>query len=343
MPILSSVMWNGIATTGIYNGVQVWGGSAPTVYNITLQTDGHGTISADALSGYTDDVITLSQTANSNYTFSNYTITGATLTGSQFRIENSDVTAQANYTQNVYTLTLQNDGHGTIAASKTTGHAGDTVTLSNTYNTYYRFNNYTQTGGSLNGSTFTFGSQNATAKANFKVNAFTATGNFEKGSNQSLNAPNTKGGTNNANVAEKYAIHVAHTGDIPASWYATSNRWNPSNASAYSAKINSKMTFTSQLAVSNSQRGQAYITAATIINSTLNSTAKYVHSGSNGPFRDNYNKTVNITTQGTFGVSAKLSCYAGSPGSYNYGPGKATATYVATGTTGTWTATGYAP
>ena len=41
----------------------------------------------------------------------------------------SDVTAKATYTQKVYTLTLQNDGHGTISASKTTGHKGDTVTL----------------------------------------------------------------------------------------------------------------------------------------------------------------------------------------------------------------------
>ena len=332
MPILSSVMWNGIATTGIYNGVQVWGGSAPTVYNITLQTDGHGTISADALSGYTDDVITLSQTANSNYTFSNYTITGAALTGSQFRIENSDVTAQANYTQNVYTLTLQNDGHGTIAASKTTGHAGDTVTLSNTYNTYYRFNNYTQTGGSLNGSTFTFGSQNATAKANFKVNAFTATGNFEKGSNVGVTA-NSESTLKTASIGAKYAVHVAHTGTIPTSWYSTSNRWKPSNVSAYSMKFNTIIKFSGDIQAS-IYRTLCRATGYGLIGSTSTGQATTTFSGTK---TWTFNKTFTTTTQNVnYGLN-------GTVGALKYGNSVGHTLYLSTGTTGTWTATGYAP
>lgn len=77
-----------------------------------------------------------------------------------------------------YILTLQTDGHGTLTADKITGYAGDTVTLTPTNNTYYRFNNYQCTGGSIVGNTFTFSAQNATAKANFKTNDFTAKGNW---------------------------------------------------------------------------------------------------------------------------------------------------------------------
>ena len=77
-----------------------------------------------------------------------------------------------------YILSLQTDGHGTLTADKITGYAGDTVTLTPTNNTYYRFNNYQCTGGSIVGNTFTFGAQNATAKANFKTNDFTAKGNW---------------------------------------------------------------------------------------------------------------------------------------------------------------------
>ena len=107
----NTVMLNGIETTGVYNGVAVWG--KPPTYTLTLQTDGNGTLTAETLTGY----------------------------------------------------------------------PGDTITLTPTYNTYYRFNNYSYTGGSIAGNVFTFGDSDATAQANFKVNAFTATGGFDKGSN----------------------------------------------------------------------------------------------------------------------------------------------------------------
>ena len=75
-----------------------------------------------------------------------------------------------------YTLTLETDGHGTLSAETLTGHAGDTVILSPTYNTYFRFSSYDCTGGTIEGNTFTFGNQNATAKVNFQLNSFTAKG-----------------------------------------------------------------------------------------------------------------------------------------------------------------------
>lgn len=147
------------------------------VYNVTLQNDGHGTIAADKTTGNLGDTITLSNSPNDGYNFSGYSITGATLTSNQFKFNTNDVTAKAWFTAlPTYTLTLQNDGHGSINATKLTGRPGDTVTLSNNHNTYYRFSGYSQTGGSLNGSTFTFGSQNATAKAWFSANKFTVSG-----------------------------------------------------------------------------------------------------------------------------------------------------------------------
>lgn len=167
----------------MYNGYTVTCGGGfvsfpDPAHFVTLIQNTGGTIAADKASGIPGDIVTLSNTPNAGYNFDNYSITGATLTGSQFEFGNSDVSAEGLFSRKVYTLTLQNDGHGTIGATKTTGYAGDTVTLSNSYNTYYRFNNYTQTGGSLNGSTFTFGESNATAKANFKINYFTASGRW---------------------------------------------------------------------------------------------------------------------------------------------------------------------
>ena len=67
-------------------------------------------------------------------------------------------------------LTLQTDGHGTVSASNTSGFEGDTSTLSTTPNTNYVFSAYTVTGGTINGNTFTFSDNDATAKAWIKTN-----------------------------------------------------------------------------------------------------------------------------------------------------------------------------
>lgn len=234
-----------------------------------------------------------------------------------------------------YTLTLQTDGHGTLIATTLTGYPGDTITLSPTYNTYYRFNNYSVTGGTIAGNTFTFGSEDATAQANFKVNYFTATGKFEKGSD----IVNTTQGNNmvTKNVAEKYALHVNHTGDISTSWYANSNKWQPANASAYSITLNTKMTFVyGTQNTTNTLVGA--VTAVSLIGSTQ--TASQSFSKTNGWATGNYNKTITTTTQTTYGVSAKLNA-RGKTGTFaNY---SGYAKYVANGTTGTWTATGIAP
>lgn len=148
--------------------VSAQGSFSRNVHNVTLQNDGHGSIVANKTTGYSGDTITLSNTANAAYDFSGYTVTGATLTSNQFNIGTENVTAKAWFKKHAYSLTLQNDGHGTIAASKTTGYSGDSITLSNTPATNYQFSGYSVTGATLNGSTVKLGASNATAKAWFK-------------------------------------------------------------------------------------------------------------------------------------------------------------------------------
>lgn len=68
-----------------------------TAKNVTLQTDGNGSIAASRLSGFIGDTVTLSNTASDGYEFSAYTLTGANLTGSTFDLTGSNVTAKAWY------------------------------------------------------------------------------------------------------------------------------------------------------------------------------------------------------------------------------------------------------
>lgn len=93
-------------------------------------------------------------------------------------------------------LHLETDGHGTISASRTTGMSGDTVTLTNTPDQYYLFDNYKTTGGTVAGSTYTFSDDDdQTAKANFKRNSYVTGGTligvqasevFKTGSNETI-------------------------------------------------------------------------------------------------------------------------------------------------------------
>lgn len=234
------------------------------------------------------------------------------------------------------TLTLYASEGGTITASVLTGMPGDTVTLTPTYNTYYRFNNYSVTGGTIAGNTFTFGNEDATAQANFKVNYFTATGGWEKGSNVDAVA---RAGyyEGDAKVPAKYAIHGNHTGDIPTSWYNTSNRWKiNSTVSAYSIILNPKIRLQGLTAKTT---GNAYMTATTLLGSTQSNTQTFSFKAPGNAY---YNKTITTTNTGiNYGISAHLHAWSQPAG----GGGKAytTARYVAADTTGTWTATGIAP
>lgn len=298
--------------------------------NVIINQQTGGTIAAAPMSGYDGDVVTLSNTPAAEYNFNSYSITGATLTGNQFAFDGSDVTAQGSFTQKTYTLTLQTDGHGKLVASKTTGHKNDTITLTPSYSSYYRFNNYSITGGTVNGNTFTI-TADATAKANFKTNTFTASGNFEKGSNVNL-IPGSRGSSTTA--LRFYAITSYHTSNVPTGWYATSKRWSPSNANSYKITLYPKARCVCQ---SKNAYGKVSAGVSTLIGSTQSNAQTALATGNNTATL-NYSKTVTSNTQSTYSISARMSAYNGSQAST-----ACTAQYVAAATSGTWIATGYAP
>lgn len=130
----------------------------------------------------------------------------------------------------IYTLTLQTDGHGTLNANTLTGYAGDTVNLTTAYNTYYRFSGYGVTGGSVAGNVFTFGSADATVKANFKVNSFTASGNFV------TTAGSTFSGTS-ANSAKCYAVVNSKSTNVPSNYLTSVTSYFYSGANTRSNSV----------------------------------------------------------------------------------------------------------
>lgn len=140
------------------------------VHNVTTLTSNYGSISVNKNTGYSGDIFTLSNTPNADCTFGSYSVTGATLTSNQFMMQKEDISARGSFNRNVHNVTLQNDGHGSIGANKTTGYSGDTITLSNTANAGYSFSGYSITGATLTSNQFKLGTGNVTAKAWFSAN-----------------------------------------------------------------------------------------------------------------------------------------------------------------------------
>lgn len=305
--------------------------------DLTLVPNEHATLSADKMTGFSGDVITVDATTDEGWYFTGLNVTGAVATGNKFTFIGNDVTAEGLYTDEGYPITYLSDDHVQCTGDTTIYIPGGTgITLQTGYDTYYRISGYEVENGTVeNGVLIPTGP--CTVKAVEKVNYFTATGGWEKGSN--VAASTTTYNASTVNVPAKYAVHVGHTGDIPTSWYATSNRWKPNNVSAYSITLNPKMQFTGTASVTSNNNPNRATTAISLIGSTTTQSQSFGTAGKTiGKSTFTYNKTFTTTTQNVnYGISAKLQANHG----YNGNP--CSVTYVAAQTTGTWTATGIAP
>jgi hypothetical protein len=297
------------------------------------------------MSGFSGDVVTVDATTDEGWYLSAIAVTGAEATGFKFMFTGSDVTALGEYTDVGFPVTYLADEHVHLTGDPIYIPGQSGITLDSGYDTYYRISGYEIDNGEIVDGVL-IPSGPCTIKAVEKINYFTATGNFDKGSNVVANgnnagdvaAYNTK--WIYANVPEKYALYVNHTGDISTSWYANSNRWNPSDASAYSITLNAIVKFTAGT-VGSYPKGRA-ATAVTMLGSTSNSQQTFSRADGQGSNTWNYNKTVTTTAQNIlYGISGRVGGSKYKDDMYRIAT--TNATYVATGTTGTWTATGIAP
>jgi hypothetical protein len=309
--------------------------------DLTLVNSEHGTLSADKMSGFSGDVVTVDATTDEGWYLSAIALTGAEATGFKFMFTGSDVTAQGEYTDVGFPVTYLNDEHVQCTGDAIFIPGNSGITLETGYDPYYRISGYEVENGTIeNGVLIPTGP--CTVKAVQKVNYFTATGNFEKGSDVVANGNNAanpgiyQAKWTYSNVPAKYALHQSHTGDISTAWYSTSNRWKPNDASAYSITLNTKCTFTAGGGINGQSRGA---TAVSLLGSTQTQSQTFA---SNNAATWNYSKSVTTTSQNIlYGLSGRVGATKYMDGAYVIRV--CTATYVANNTTGTWTATGIAP
>lgn len=136
----------------------------PTVYDVILTTDGHGSITANPMSGAKDTLITLSNTPNQNYIFSKYTLNNVDLAGNTFLMPEEDANVKGWFEADMRTITVTQPSHGTIT-SPASAQVGSTVTLSITTDTGYALQYFSVNGSQIQGNSFVMPASNVTVSA----------------------------------------------------------------------------------------------------------------------------------------------------------------------------------
>lgn len=205
--------------------------------DLTLVPNEHATLSADKMSGFSGDIVTVDATTDEGWYFTGLNVTGATATGNQFMFVGENVTAEGLYTDVGYPITYIVETGGSLTGDQLYIPGSTGITLETSYDPYYRFSGYEVTGGTITDNVLVAEGP-CTAKAVYKVNYFTATGNF-----------NFATGAAWAGVASWSrncdGIIRARTGSLPTEWGSNGSNFNPSDASSYKINWNTTLYFQS--------------------------------------------------------------------------------------------------
>lgn len=324
-------MWND-------NDVQVQGNFEHNK-TLTLIDGEHAVLSADKDKGFIGDVVTVTGTMDEGWYLTGFNTTGATMTGNKFAFAGEDVTVEGLYTDEGFPVVYEVQGGGTLTGDSI-AIPGQPLNIQSAYNTYWRLSGFDITGGYIQNNQIYPSSSPFVVKAVYKPNAFTATGGFDKGSD--IEAYGRTSTVSKA-ISLRYGTRSYSTDNVPTSWYSTSNRWNPPNTvSGYKLTVNAKAKLQLKCDRNGTKTG-AKTTGYVCFNiNNSNVEGQQYTSTKIGTVDQYYSKSLNYEYPGKFALSGYLVA-AGTYATFTSNPIPATVWYRAAGTSGTWTATGYAP
>ena len=193
----------GVDPTSFLNSVTQNTIISDKTYNLTLITDGNGTVTGAGLYSQ-GQTIEITATANTGYKFKEWTGDTEKLSGimtGQGMAQNLSmpveaVTLTANFevdTNETFSLTLNNDGNGTVTGAGSY-YLGQTIEITATANTGYKFKEWTGDTEKLSG---IMTAQGTAQNLSMPVEAVTLTANFEVDTNEtfSLTLNNDGNGT----------------------------------------------------------------------------------------------------------------------------------------------------
>lgn len=160
-------------------------------YNVTISYGSNGSATLDKTTAQIGDTVTVTCSPNTGYKSNTPTATDITFTAAgtnkwTFTMPAKAVAVSCSFTKQSYTITAAASptAGGTLKSDKTTAYYGDTVTLTRTEKSGYKFNRWTKTpsGLSIDGNLkFTMPAQNVSVTANFIKRDYTVTVNAGTG------------------------------------------------------------------------------------------------------------------------------------------------------------------
>lgn len=281
-----------------------------------------------------------------------------------------DTGGRLTFDDTVYTVTVQNDGNGSLYANKATANYGEMVRLTPVHNDYYRLSGISVTGANLSGN-YMMVTGDCTANAAFSANTFTARGilltaNMLSGSWQGIvsafpafkvtaytghNSSDIYSdkynyavwggtGTNQNNLTGQRGYKTSAMADNCTGPSAQIKEWEVSGSFSVTANRNinvatSMVTASAKRALRWCGPGQGVQSAANFIGTGANATASGTKT-----FTGKVNGLA--TSVAGFGLTVAMANESLSPVSSYSGKVKSWGYHRITGLTGNWSATGYA-
>lgn len=224
-------------------------------YTLTVNDDGNGTTTGG---GAVDCGVAsaITATPTGGYAFVNWTVTSGTATfddanaaSTNVTVTGGDATVQANFSMNTYTLSIDEDGDGTVDATPTVNHGAATAITAASV-TGQTFSNWTVTAGTATiddanaaSTNVTLTSGDATVTANFTADQYT------------LDIDEDGDGTvdNTQNVDHGVATAISAgtvTGSTFSNWTAVGNAtFDDANAASTNVTLTGNATVTANFTV----------------------------------------------------------------------------------------------
>ena len=143
------------------------------MYTVNVQNDGNGTASANPAAVAKGSTVTLNESPNAGYHFKEWQSSDVTVSSNNtFTMPEKDVTVKAIFEADepaTYTVTINNDGHGTASADNASAAEGKTITLTATSDAGYRFKEWQSTDVTVTDNKFTMPAKAVTVTAVFEA------------------------------------------------------------------------------------------------------------------------------------------------------------------------------
>ena len=148
-------------------------------YNITVTTDGNGTVKLSKTTAEMGEEITVNVTPSTGYSLNAIKVNGTIIPGNRFEMPERNTTVEVTFKKTDYTLIVSKKGEGTVTLSRPAANEGDEITVTATPATGYELSSIKVNGTAIDGNKFDMPAKDTTVEVTFTKISYTITAGKE--------------------------------------------------------------------------------------------------------------------------------------------------------------------